>query len=161
MFKSISMKIVAIKTIGIFFILAVVFVSCDKDSDGNETMISRHYDNESHKDGQDCMSCHQSGGRGDGWFVVAGTVYDAALSDPNPNGTIKLYEGPLDSGNLVRTIEVDGKGNFYTTENIDFGNGLYTSVTSSNGNVKVMNSPITDGACNSCHGSSVDRIWVE
>lgn len=141
--------------------LFVVFTSCDKDSNGNKTLSSQHNNDKSHKNSQDCMSCHQSGGRGDGWFVVAGSVYDASLSDPNPNGTIKFYEGPIDSGVIVMSIEVDGKGNFYTTENVDFGNGLYTSVTGSNGNVKEMISPISDGACNRCHESSVDRIWVD
>lgn len=159
--KRIRMKAKNLLTIILISSLSLMFFSCDKDSGENETLISSNNDKKSHKHGQNCMSCHRSGGSGDGWFVVAGSVYDAALDVANPNGTIRLYDGPVDSGMLIKTVEVDGKGNFYTTENIDFASGLYTSVTSANGNVKIMNSPITDGACNSCHGNGVDRIWVD
>jgi hypothetical protein len=54
---------------------------------------------------------------------------------------------------------VDAFGNFYTTENIDFGNGLYASVEG-NSSTKNMVSSITTGQCNSCHGISTDKIWT-
>ena len=57
-------------------------------------------------------------------------------------------------------IQVDGKGNFYTTETIDFGEGLYT-LAEGNTNTEHMNSKITSGQCNSCHGISTDRIWIK
>jgi len=106
------------------------------------------------------MSCHKQGGTGEGWFTVAGTVFDTTLTSPNPNGTVTLYDVPNSTGNIVTTIEVDGNGNFYTTENIDLSGGVYPSVASVSGNKEFMPSATTTGACNSCHGISVDPIRV-
>jgi hypothetical protein len=106
------------------------------------------------------MSCHQSGGSGEGWFTVAGTVYDSTKTTPFPNATVVFFTGPLGTGNLVLEIEVDGLGNFYTTESIDFGNGSYVLVTGHQ-ETKHMNSKISTGQCNSCHGAITDRISVK
>lgn len=146
----------------LFISLLVAFNSCEKEDSGeNKTMISYHDDHESHKDGQDCMNCHRMGGNGKGWFVTAGSVYNSSQQTPYPNAKVKLYTGENGTGTLVAIIEVDGKGNFYSTENLDFGNGLYTTVTGTNGKIKTMNSPVTSGSCNSCHGNSRSKIWVE
>lgn len=139
----------------------LLFESCEKEEDeGNEEMISSYNETESHNMGQDCMICHKQGGDGEGWFVVAGTVYDSLKTSTYPNSTVKLFSGPNGTGNLVATIEVDGLGNFYSTNNIDFSSGLFTSV-SGNTATEHMNSSITTGNCNSCHGESVDRIWAK
>jgi hypothetical protein len=119
------------RSIGVFwgsiFIVSLVLCSCKKDSDeSGETVISHYNDSKSHKDGQNCMSCHTSGGSGEGWFTLAGTIYDISKSNPYPNTTVKLSTGSNGTGSLVRTIEADGKGNYFTTESIDFGDGLYT-----------------------------------
>ena len=106
------------------------------------------------------MGCHASGGSGEGWFSVAGTVYDSLKTSTYPNATVRLFTGPNGTGNLELTVEVDALGNFYTTENIDFGNGLYTSVEG-NSDIIHMNSIVTTGQCNSCHGVSTDRIWTQ
>ncbi|MDP4828094.1 MAG: hypothetical protein NWR73_10425, partial [Flavobacteriales bacterium] len=76
------------------------------------------------------------------------------------NSTVRLYSGPDGSGNLVHTIEVDSKGNFYTTEDVNFGNGLYPAVEGPT-STQYMSTPITVGTCNNCHGQSTDRIWGE
>ena len=136
----------------------VVLQSCKKDE--NETKISSYNDTESHNIGQNCMNCHYSGGSGEGWFTLAGTVYDSLKTSPYPNTTIKLYSGPNETGNFLGTIEVDGLGNFYTTNQIEFGNGLYPSA-SGNTTTKRMVTPVISGQCNSCHGQSVDRIWTK
>ncbi len=109
--------------------------------------------------GQNCMNCHVNGGEGKGWFVAAGTVYKPNLSTTNPNNTIYLYTGPNGTGILKATIEGDAKGNFHTTEDIDFGSGLYPSVKNAANDIQYMSSSITQGACNSCHGVSQDKIW--
>ena len=156
------MKKKPIITICLILSLSIVFISCDEEEFGeNETLISHHSENESHNNGQNCMNCHTEGGSGDGWFTIAGSVFDPLNADPYPNATVKLYTEPKGSGTLIKTIEVDGKGNFYTTENVDFANGLYTSLTATNGNVIHMNSSISTGQCNSCHGDSTDMIWIE
>lgn len=137
----------------------IAFSACEDDDDGNETNISSYNSDDSHKAGQDCMTCHVSGGSGEGWFTVAGTVYDEAQTSVYPNATVKIYSEPNGNGNLIATIEVDENGNFYTTEAINFGDGLYTLVEG-NSSTQHMITSITTGRCNSCHGSVTDKIWV-
>jgi len=135
--------------------------SCEKEGKGkNETNISAHGLNKSHNMGQNCMNCHKSGGEGEGWFNVAGTVYDSLKSQTYANATIHLYTGPNGSGTLKYTILGDAKGNFYTTESIDFGSGLYPVVAGAQG-TQYMSTSITAGQCNSCHGVSTSRLWTK
>ncbi len=153
------------------FIAAASFImiqSCKKDSkneigngsENNETKISAQGGGSSHNMGQNCMSCHKQGGSGEGWFSAAGTVYDSLLTSAYPNAVVKLYTGPDGTGTLKKTIQADAKGNFFTTEAIDFGTGLYPSV--SGGSItKYMSSAITAGQCNGCHGVSTDKIWIK
>ncbi|MBI9069573.1 MAG: hypothetical protein JEZ09_19915 [Salinivirgaceae bacterium] len=146
-----------VKTIAVL-ILALGVFACEKE--GNETKISSYGSSESHNAGQNCMSCHKSGGDGEGWFTLAGTIYDSVQVSTYANATVKLHTGLNGTGTLTATIQADAKGNFYTTEDINFGNGVYVSV---NGNLTTTNMyvPISNGACNSCHGASTDRIWVK
>lgn len=143
-------------------IIIISFHSCEKEEgeDENETLISSYHSSESHKTGENCMECHKPGGSGEGWFTVAGTVYDAAQESIFPNATVNLYSENNGSGKLIASIQVDKKGNFYTTENIDFGNGIYTLVEG-DADTEFMNSPVTNGQCNACHGISTDRIWTK
>lgn len=143
----------------IAFTLAVnQFKSCEKENE-NETKISTFNSDESHKSGQNCMNCHVSGNSGEGWFTVAGTVYDSTLNSTYPNVLVELYTGPNSSATLIATIEVDALGNFYTTESVDLTEGLYASVI---GDIEstYMAGVITNGRCNLCHGVSTDRIWT-
>ena len=135
-----------------------IFLSCEKE--GNEKKISDYNKTDSHNTGQNCMNCHQSGGSGEGWFTVAGSVYNEALTSVAPNTTVKLYTGANGTGNLVATIKVDGIGNFYTTEKIDFGSGLYPAVQGATV-TKYMGSSVSDGACYKCHNSTVGKIWTK
>lgn len=148
------------KGISVIIMLTTFLMACEKEGDGNETKISLNNLTESHQTGKECMNCHQPGGSGEGWFIVAGTVYDELKENPFPNTIVKFYTGPQGSGELVKTIEVDGKGNFYSTENINFDNGLYTLVEN-NTNTRHMASKVTNGNCNSCHGNSHERIWID
>jgi hypothetical protein len=141
-----------------FILLVFMLTACGENE--NETVVSGVQGTNSHRMGENCMSCHKSGGEGEGWFVVAGTVYKADLVTVQPDGYVKLYTGANGSGTLKATIAVDGKGNFFTTNSIDFAGGLYTTVTSKSGNVSYMNSPVTDGKCNACHGSTSNKIFV-
>jgi len=142
-------------------VVAMLMISaCEKEEGENETNISTYNSDESHKSGENCMTCHTSGGPGEGWFTAAGTVYNSDQTTPYPNATIRLYTGNGGTGDLRGTIEVDGRGNFYTTESIDFSGGLYVSAEG-DGGTKYMIAPISNGQCNSCHGTSTDRIWVQ
>ena len=132
----------------------------DDDGDASEEKISMHNGKESHNAGKNCMTCHVSGGSGEGWFVAAGTVYDKQQANVYPNATVKLYDAPNGGGNLVATIEVDAYGNFYTTKDINYGSGLYPAVQGGS-TTQYMGSMITKGACNSCHGVTTSKIWTE
>jgi hypothetical protein len=134
-----------------------LLTNCKKE---NEAKISSYGDNKSHNSGQNCMNCHKQGGSGEGLFQIAGTIYDSTLSTIYPNATVKLYTEANGAGTLKYTIEGDALGNFYTTENIDFGNVLYGGVQ---GNVAThfMSSTINTGQCYSCHGISTSKIWTE
>jgi cytochrome c553 len=138
---------------------AMLIQSCESEG-GDQVKISQYNGDESHNKGQNCMNCHKSGGEGEGWFNAAGTVYNAAFTASNPNTTVKLYTGPNGTGSLVKIIEVDGQGNFFTTEDIDFGQGLFPAVQGAT-TTKYMGTTAASGQCNSCHGVSTDKIWTE
>jgi len=150
-------------TIPALIIFSSVFImqSCDDENElgENETKISRYNEDESHNAGQNCMDCHFQGGSGEGWFNIAGTVYDSLKAAVYPNATIRFYTGPAGTGSLKYTVEVDALGNFFTTEDIDFGDELFTSVEGTT--EQFMISPVSMGECNSCHGTSVERIWAK
>ncbi len=129
-------------------------------NESSEAKISHHNGNKSHNMGQACMNCHKQGGSGESIFNVAATVYDTTMNSVFPNTTVRLYTGANGSGTLKYTIEVDAKGNFYTTESIDFTNGLYPAVTGTQG-TKYMSSSITTGNCASCHGNTTNKIWTK
>lgn len=136
-----------------------MFPSCEKEG-GNVTNISQP-GGHSHNAGENCMNCHSSGGEGKGWFVAAGTVYNGSLSATYPNTVVNLYTQPNGGGDLKATLYGDSRGNFFTTAGIDFSAGLYPAVTGTTGITDYMTQPITQGACNSCHGVSQIHIWAE
>jgi len=153
------MKLKPFTSFAILFAFVLLTQSCEKEGE-NETKISYFDEDESHKEGQNCMDCHLAGGSGEGWFTLAGTVYDKQQSNTFKNATIKLYTEADGRGILKYTLQGDALGNFYTTEPIDYGSGLYVSVQ---GNTVVNHKSITvnGGQCNSCHGASTDKIWTE
>jgi hypothetical protein len=133
--------------------------SCKKDKAGSGSKTSAYGGTESHNVGENCMRCHNSGGSNDYWWNVAGTVYKPDSTSLNPGSTVYLYSAANGGGNVVLTLPVDAKGNFYTTSSVSFGTGLFPAVKSSSGQIKYMGASITQGACNSCH-TSANRITV-
>lgn len=151
------MKLKSITLFALILMLATM-QSCSEDEYGitNSTTGS----NDSHNVGQNCMNCHKPGGGEAPVWKVAGTVYNEALTATNSNATVKLYTGSDGTGSLKYTLQVDAKGNFYTSSAIDFTGGLYPAVVGAT-TTTFMSSPITTGACNSCHdGVSRSRIWT-
>ncbi len=146
----------------IYFIIigSLIFFmnSCTSESDYKN--ISDYLSVKSHNMGMNCMNCHNENGPGDGWFEIAGTIYDSLQVNTYPGATVKLYTGPNGTGTLVYTIEVDTKGNFHTTEMIDFNGGLHPVVVGNAGS-KSMNCKLSIGACNSCHGNTTNKIWTK
>jgi hypothetical protein len=131
--------------------------SCKKADGCGESNISKSGGDDSHNNGQNCMSCHVSGGDGEGCFNAAGSVYTGSGAAFGA-GTVKLHTAPNGAGSVVATIQVDSKGNFYTTESINFSGGVYPSFSDGKGNTKYMGSSIGSAQCNSCHGSSTGKI---
>ena len=136
------------------FLFLFCLESCKKDKAGKGTKTSAYGGTESHNVGEACMRCHNSGGLNEYWWVVAGTVYKPDKTSLNPNCTVFLYSAPDGGGTIVTTIQADGKANFYTTNSISFGTGLYPAVKSLSGEIQHMNSSINQGNCNGCHTSS-------
>ncbi|MEM7162294.1 MAG: hypothetical protein AAF487_07610 [Bacteroidota bacterium] len=141
--------------------LALVFlfvVACEKFSRpdvGPE--ISGHNKSESHNKGLNCMTCHYSEGQAvEGIYSLAGSAFGNTQ-----NADVELYASSSAS-EPFHIIEIDQFGNFYTTEPIEFGDGLFVAVRAENGDISFMQDPIMNGQCNLCHGTNVEeRIVID
>ncbi len=143
----------------LFATALIAATSCSKENESDESFSSNTGGTESHNTGENCMNCHKSGGDGEGRFTLAGSVFNGQQSGYS-NAVVRLYTAPNGGGTLKATINGDARGNFYTTSGIDFAGGLYVAVAGTGGNVEYMNSPVTSGACSSCHGNSTTQIVV-
>lgn len=137
--------------------LGVSLVRCDKfEKPENKTQISEHGSNKSVDDdhqfnGQNCMNCHYSEGRGEGWFTLAGSVLGN-----NNQAVVHLYDDI--APDPFMNIEVDAVGNFYTTDPIDFSNGVNVSIEDDSGVIHYMGDKIYTGQCNLCHGITTPKL---
>ncbi len=147
------------QTFPIYLIVSFTFFFAYSCEDAFESKVSSHNSQGSHNVGLNCMECHYKGGQGEGVFNVAGTVYQHDTLLIFPNTTIELYTGPHGTGSLKYTLEGDAYGNFYSTKNIRFGDGLYPAISGVSGTTH-MAEPVTTGACNSCHGVTTDHLWT-
>lgn len=144
----------------LFSTIGLSLNSCEGAFNCHEDNISAAGSNKSHNKGQNCMQCHRSSGEGEGCFIAAGTVYDMNMMNTVSSGKVDFYTGPNETGTLIQTILIDGKGNFYSTAKFS-PEGLYPVITGPTGNKKYMGSSLSTGACNSCHGSLTDALWVD
>jgi Regulator of chromosome condensation (RCC1) repeat len=111
----------------------------------------------SHNAGQDCMSCHKTGGTGRGVFTVAGTVYRGG-GGAQTAATVNIY--PQGSTTAQATMTVDGLGNFWTTQTVaalvpaagqTLVQGVRAVVVPTGGTSAAMLGVISNGSCNACH----------
>lgn len=143
----------------LLYIIAIGgFSSCSKSG---EVKMSKHNENESHNNGRNCMDCHNAGGKGEIEWKVAGSCYDSNFTTAYANATVKFFTEPNGAGFEMASIEVDGKGNFYTTEGVNFGVGLYPMVIGTSGKALSMQSAVTTGQCGSCHNYTTCKIAVK
>lgn len=153
-----------IKLLTPVLLICTIFYSCKHTINDNTNLAdqeaSRHGSNKSRGMSGDCISCHKLRGSGEGVFTLGGTVFKPDLKTIQPNGYIKLYSGPQGTGVLLKTIEVDALGNFYSDANYNFTLPIYPAAVSAGGSVKYMGSSLSGGSCNSCHGVSTDVIHV-
>lgn len=149
-----------ISLLTLFFAFFIILVSCSHyDIEKARKNISKNADTESHNNGLNCMNCHKTGGKGYGWFTIAGSIFKGNNVTPNGNGKIYLYSDPNGQGTLKYTLDVDGLGNFFTTESANFEGGLYPVHENSQGVKKYMQTPIISGQCQSCHNVTTPAIW--
>ncbi|HAN79594.1 MAG TPA: hypothetical protein DCQ31_18450 [Bacteroidales bacterium] len=140
-------------------IAATMLASCEVED--NETLVSDETSSASHNTGKNCMTCHQKGGEGEGQFTIAGTVYNAAVTEGTVGAVIKLTTGARGAGTVLATVVSDQFGNFYTTKSVDYSSGVYVSMTGKSGTSKHMFAKITTGECNACHGVSGSKLSIE
>ena len=137
----------------LLFFTATLVSSCDKAFvPENETTISNSTKDESHHFGKNCMDCHHSAGPGEGWFTLAGSV-----SGSSNVTSIELFYDTIASAN--HKVEVDKKGNFYTTNEIDYSTPYFVGIRSNN-IIKYMKSKISVGQCSLCHGATTSTLNV-
>jgi hypothetical protein len=148
-----------IKIFALLIMLVIAFISCNH-ADQLVENNSKHGDDESHNMGENCMNCHKKGGKGDGWFYIAGTAYTHDGAHTAENVTVIMFTKPDGQGIVKKIIEGDKLGNFYTTDITGFGTGLFPAVVYNN-DTTFMGSSITNGSCNSCHGNSTSKIEVD
>ncbi len=139
--------------------LLTVLISCKKEAVEQEELTSTSLSSDSHNTGLNCMDCHIKGGDGNGWFKMAGTVRNKSGIAPYITAKVELRTAQSGGGSTLYRVEVDQKGNFYTTNTIDFGTGLYASVVGGTA-TQYMTLTVTNGACNLCHDTS-NWIWSE
>ena len=152
------------KNFSIFFITFILFSfslfinSCKKNKDKNCKIYNVSSSSKSsHNNGQNCIECHTYGGKGEGCFNVAGSMYNSIDKTPMKSGYINLHTEANGKGTLKAKINVDQSGNFYSSDIGDVS-GLFVSITGTKGEVRFMSQPLTTGACTSCHGNSTALI---
>jgi hypothetical protein len=137
----------------------LLFSNCEKEGECGEVNIGQAGGSKSHNFGMNCMSCHKSGGEGKGCFSAAGSVSNASFTAHVTGGTVKFYTQENGAGQLMYTLPIDAKGNFYTTESMNI-TGLFPVITSTAGATAFMSSGLSTGQCNSCHGSSTSGLYA-
>jgi cytochrome c553 len=144
-------------SIGLFGLVVIMAVpSCKhgKCEDGGSSSGGR----ESHNAGANCRSCHHPDGEGEVCWNVSGTLYDTGGNEPVQGARVRLFGKPQGKGSEVLALESDRNGNVYTSQEVNFGSGLFPAVINANGDTAFMTEAIRDGACNRCHGQSTEVI---
>jgi len=125
----------------------------------------------SHNAGQDCLSCHKSGGTGasKGVFTIAGTVYNNN-GGAQTSATVTIYAAG--SNNVQATLSTDGLGNFWTSQAVaalvpaagqTLVQGVNAVVRPTGGSSRSMLGVVSNGSCNACHSSAggVARVTAQ
>ncbi|MGE0323787.1 MAG: hypothetical protein AB7K71_38460 [Polyangiaceae bacterium] len=102
-----------------------------------------------HRPGQPCVHCHQSGGEGSPNFSIAGTIFqDKDRQLPIDGALVSLVDSNGDSW----SVRTNCAGNFYVTESEwqpQFP--VWSSVSWSDIHVDMETPIYRDGACAGCH----------
>ncbi|MDZ4757885.1 MAG: hypothetical protein SGJ10_07090 [Bacteroidota bacterium] len=153
------------KNIVILLFAAFLFWTC-KHTIADVTSLKDTYysttgDTESKNMNGDCTSCHehQSGSKK---ITLGGALYkEDRTTAYKDGGVINLYSQPGGQGSLLKTIQVDNEGNFYSNANYKISTPYYVEVVSVAGNKAYMGQALAYGSCGSCHGVNTDKIFVK
>jgi hypothetical protein len=109
----------------------------------------------SHNAGRNCHSCHQSEGPGLGVFTASGTIYTPTGDLAEPGTTVGIY-ADSDRLDLIAELEVDMRGNIYTTEDLGLADvKRFITVWSADGTASsAMRGAKFNLSCNFCHDST-------
>jgi len=146
-----------------FFVFGIMlFVSCSDNysTSPDNLMISFNDEEKSHRHGENCMDCHSTGQSEKHEFNIAGSVFTDNGESPVVNGLVKFYEEPKGEGRLVYAVEIDAKGNFFSTEGIEVEEGVYPAIESTTGNMYFMLTEVETGACSNCHSQSGIKLVI-
>lgn len=98
-----------------YIVFITLFIRCEKEGACDEFKVSLANENESHNFGNNCMQCHYHDGGGEGCFSVAGSVRNVQQTGPQTIGVVEFYTEPNGGGTLKYTVNLDAKGNFYSS----------------------------------------------
>lgn len=109
----------------------------------------------SHNAGKDCGSCHNNNSNWEAsgkWWTISGTVFDNSDRPKTTATTIEFWDQPGRRGNLIKKLQSDPAGNFYTNKIIDFSKPLYPVIYSNDTNSLMgMATAYYGGSCAKCH----------
>lgn len=126
-----------------------------------DTFFSRNGSNESRGMDGNCGSCHEHKS-GSQKITLGGTLFKSDKSTLYKNGgVINLFSQPGGQGTLLKTIQVDNVGNFYSNANYILSTPYYVEVVSAAGDTAYMAQSLANGSCGSCHGKTTDNIFVK
>ena len=132
----------------------LLLASCSHDDDENEFMAP----------GQNCLSCHGSGGNAahEATFTIAGTVF-AALDSDTSAGVEGVSILIVDAADKQLTLKSNRVGNFFTSESVQFP--LKSVKVAKEGKEHFMDTQVSTGACSSCHsqpasGGAPGRLYL-
>lgn len=138
-------------------------LSCKRGgSTCGEVVVSVPLLSRSHNNAINCATCHAENGVGTGCFIVSGSVYLENQMEAYPNAVIRFYAGPNGTGGVKATYRTDAKGNFYSTEILDFNQPLYPAIIDASNNVVYKNRALLpgEGNCNKCHTDIPNRLHI-
>jgi hypothetical protein len=146
------------------FVASITWISCSHYEQLQQNPEeSKFGEDESHNTSENCGSCHNVNGNEAvieaGWWTLSGSVLNSQSRAPQ-KAVVELWEKPNKQGNLIKRLEVDDLGNFYTNQIINFKGGVYPSITTNNQTIS-MGTAFNGGSCNSCHGISTTKLTID
>jgi hypothetical protein len=147
-----SKNVMFVLAILVFISVSLFFSGC---SGNNSTSPSNSTTVTGHNVGQNCLTCHVSGGQSsENVFTLGGTIFkDAAGNTISPGTVVDFFSGPNGTGTLLFSLVADSSGNIHSSQAINFTAGIYPAIVMPGGTMRYMPQVAKQGSCNStgCH----------